>query len=48
MAAFLDQKVVWLSAISELELFGKRGLASQEIAAISDLLNRCYIADLNS
>jgi predicted nucleic acid-binding protein len=27
VAEFLDEKQVWLSVISELELFGKRGLS---------------------
>jgi predicted nucleic acid-binding protein len=47
IAEFLDQKIVWLSVITELELFAKRGLASHETDAINTLLSSCYIADIN-
>ncbi len=38
VAEFLDEKQVWLSVISELELFGKRGLSKSEIKEINALL----------
>jgi predicted nucleic acid-binding protein len=46
VAEFLDEKQVWLSVISELELFGKRGLSKPEIKEINALLDNCFIAEL--
>jgi predicted nucleic acid-binding protein len=46
VAEFLDEKQVWLSVISELELFGKRGLSKPEIKEINALLDDCFIAEL--
>jgi predicted nucleic acid-binding protein len=46
VADFLDEKQVWLSVISELELFGKRGLTRGEIKEINALLDNCFIAEL--
>ncbi len=46
VAAFLDEKQVWISVISELELFGKRGLNKAEIKEINTLLSNCFIAEL--
>ena len=47
-AEFLNNKQVWISAISELELFGKKGLTETEKSEINFLIDNCYIADLNS
>ena len=47
VAEFLDQKQVWVSVISELELFGKRGLSEVEIGEINLLLDSCFIAELS-
>ena len=47
VAEFLDQKQVWVSVISELELFGKRGLSEVEIEEINLLLDSCFIAELS-
>lgn len=43
----LDGKQVWISVITELELFGKKGLEKSEINAINNLVNNCFIIDLN-
>ena len=47
VAEFLDQKQVWLSVISELELYGKRGLSNGEIEEINALIDNCFIAELS-
>ena len=47
VAELLDQQQVWVSVISELELFGKRGLSDAEIAEINLLLDSCFIAELS-
>jgi predicted nucleic acid-binding protein len=46
VAAFLDEKQVWISVITELELFGKKGLSKAEISEIDSLLSSCFIAEL--
>ena len=46
-AKYLDEKQVWVSVISELELFGKKGLSDFEIDEISYLLDSCFIAEIN-
>lgn len=47
VAELLDEKQVWVSVISELELFGKRGLSKAEITEINHLLDSCFIAELS-
>jgi len=47
VAEFLDEKQVWLSVISELELFGKPGLSKAEIKEINLQLDSCLIAELS-
>jgi len=47
VAELLDEKQVWVSVISELELFGKRGLSKAEIVEINHLLDNCFIAELS-
>jgi hypothetical protein len=47
VAELLDEKQVWVSVISELELFGKRGLSKAEIVEINHLLDSCFIAELS-
>ena len=37
----------WVSVISELELFGKKGLSDFEIDEISYLLDSCFISEIN-
>lgn len=44
---YLDGKQIWISVISELELFGKKGLRKTEIAEIELLLENCIIVDIN-
>lgn len=45
---FLDDKQIWISVISEMELFGKKGLSNTELNAINYLVNNCFIAELNT
>ena len=47
-AAYLDGKQIWISVITELELFGKKGLSINEIREIEYLTENCLVADLNS
>ena len=47
-AEYLNDKQIWISVISELELFGKRGLTKPEKQEIEFLIESCFIADLNS
>ncbi len=47
-ADYLDGKQVWLSVISELELFGKKGLTPAEKHEIEFLIENCFVADINS
>ena len=44
----LDGRQVWISVITELELFGKTGLSDNEIQSINQMVEQCFIADLNS
>lgn len=46
-AEYLNDKQVWISAISELELFGKKGLTTAEKREIDFLVESCFIAELN-
>lgn len=46
-ANFLDGKHVWMSIITELELFGKKGLKKQEIKAINKLIKSCFVIEIN-
>jgi predicted nucleic acid-binding protein len=48
VAEYLDGKHVWVSVITELELFAKKGLTQHEKDEISILLESCFIADLNN
>ena len=47
-ANYLDGKQVWISVISELELFGKKALSELEKREINLLLESCFIAEMNS
>jgi len=44
----LDGKQVWISVITELEQFGKKGLRQNELKAIEKLVNSCFVVDLNT
>lgn len=47
-AEYLNNKQIWISVISELELFRKRGLTKSEKQEIEFLIESCFVADLNS
>lgn len=47
-AKILNQKEIYISVISEIELLGFRNTSSQEINSIKKLLADCNIVDLNS
>jgi len=47
-ADYLNGKQVWISVITELELFGKKGLTLEEKSNIEDLSENCFIIDLNN
>lgn len=46
VAEYLDGKHVWISVISELELFAKKGLKELEKNEINYLLDSCFIAEI--
>jgi len=48
VAEILDEKQVWISVITELELFGKKELNSKDLAEINALLDSCFIAEISS
>ena len=48
VADYLDGKQIWVSAITELELFGKKGLNKSELKEINYLIDNCIIADINA
>lgn len=45
---FLDGKQIWISAITELELYGKKGLGTEEKSEIDKLISFCFVTDLNA
>jgi predicted nucleic acid-binding protein len=47
-AEYLNDKQVWISAISELELYGKKGLTKAEKTEIDFLIENCFVAELNT
>ncbi len=47
-ANYLDGKQIWISVISELELFGKKGLTKVEMREIDSLIDNCFVAELNT
>ena len=46
IAQFLDNKQLYLSVITELELFGKQNLSTHEKELIEALLGNCFIVDI--
>ena len=48
IAELLDGKEVYLSFITELELFGKRNLTTAEKRKIQSLLDDCVVVDINA
>ena len=47
MGAFLNNKQIYVSVISELELFGKQRLTSPENMLIDSLLKSCFVTEIN-
>ncbi|OAV67302.1 PIN domain protein [Bacteroidales bacterium Barb6XT] len=47
VAGFLENKQLYVSVITELELFGKRNLSKQDNDIIGALLDSCFVIDLN-
>jgi len=47
VARFLDNKQIYLSVITELELFGKPNLSAQNIQIIDTLISVCVVIDIN-
>ena len=46
IAQFLDNKQLYLSVITELELFGKQNLSTYDNELIDSLLENCFIIDI--
>lgn len=44
----LDGKQVWVSGITELKLFAKKGLNAQEKNEIQRLIDTCFVLDMNA
>jgi len=47
IARLLDSKQIYLSVITELELFGKPNLSVQDSKIIEVLLDECFVIDIN-
>jgi len=47
VARFLNNRQIYLSVITELEMFGKPNLSSQDTKIIEVLLDECFIIDIN-
>lgn len=43
---FLDEKRVFISSITELELYGKPDMNPSEMVIIDKLIDSCYVVDL--
>ena len=46
IAQFLENKQIYLSVITELELFGKQNLSTHENELIEALLDNCFVIDV--
>ena len=46
IAQFLDNKQLYLSVITELELFGKQNLSTHDCDLIEALLENCFVIDI--
>ncbi len=42
----LSDKKIYISSITELELYGKKGLSKAEMNIIDELIDDCFIIDL--
>jgi len=47
IAKLLDNKQIYLSVLTELELFGKPNLSVQDNKIIGVLLDECFVIDIN-
>ena len=47
IARFLNNKQIYVSVITELELFGKQGLSIKENEIIETLLGNCFVIGIN-
>jgi predicted nucleic acid-binding protein len=47
VATFLDGKQIYMSVISELELFGKQHLSKVDAVLIEALVGSCFVVDIN-
>ncbi|MDR0546167.1 MAG: type II toxin-antitoxin system VapC family toxin [Dysgonamonadaceae bacterium] len=47
LAKFLNNKQIYVSVITELELFGKQNLSSDDSIVIESLLYNCFITEIN-
>jgi len=47
IARFLDNKQIYVSVITELELFGKQNLSVDENEIIESLLANCFVIGIN-
>ena len=48
IAQFLDNKQLYLSVITELELFGKQNLSTYDNELIKSLLLNCFVIDIEN
>ena len=46
IAQFLDNKQLYLSVITELELFGKKNLSDHENELLETLIGSCFVIDI--
>jgi predicted nucleic acid-binding protein len=47
VATFLNDKQIYISVISELELFGKQHLSKADTILIETLVSNCIVVDIN-
>lgn len=47
VGGFLKDKQIYVSAITELEMFGKQNLSKKESNIIDTLLEYCFVIDIN-
>ncbi len=48
ISEILEDKKLYLSFISEIELFSSKSLSNSEIKIINNMLSQCIIVDINS
>ena len=46
IAQFLDNKQLYISVITELELFGKQNLSTHDSELIESLIGNCFVIDI--